>query len=936
MRSRVPWNEWSGVGLAALALVLAGPASGQALEEPDGVVLEVRESLALEGFVLDPQGNPAEGAVVVSSAGGKAVTDVDGSYRLVLAVPLEATSVQITAVGRAGSSLVASASVGVGGIVPVQRVDPLRLALGTSCSPSWLPTFGAFPGTDGAVYALEVLDDGSGLALYVGGDFTRVAGTAASCIAKWDGASWTALASGMSGGFEVSALAVYDDGGGLALFAGGLFASAGGVPARNIAKWDGTSWSALGSGMNDWVRDLAVYDDGSGPALYAGGNFDSAGGVAASRIARWDGVSWTPVGTGMNGSVLSLTTFDDGGGSALFAGGSFSNAGGVTASRIAKWNGSSWTGLSSGTDGAVNALEVYDDGSGSALYAGGSFTIAGGVSAERIARWNGAGWAALGSGLGSPVYGLTVHDDGAGPELYAGGKFTLAGGVTANRVARWNGSSWAAVGSGMLGSYEDTTVYALAFFDDGNTTTLYAGGSFESGTEIMLNLAKWDGASWTALGKGTAAPVSALAVYDDGSGPALFAGFTRVSSTNKLHAAKWDGSTWTALVSGPSHDVFALAVFDDGSGPALFAGGSFQTAGGVGVNHVARWDGSSWSPLGSGIPGDVFALVVFDDGSGPALYAGGRFTIAGGVPANYIARWNGSSWSPLGSGVNFEVRALVVFDDGSGPVLCVAGFFTTAGGVPASRVASWNGSSWSPLGSGLAPTNYRPDTGALAVHDDGSGPALYFFGTFRAAGVTTSQIMRWDGATWSALGSGMSGGSPWGPWSLLVHDDGGGPALFAGGSFTTAGGVAANGIAKWDGSSWSALGSGLTGGAAALAVYDDGSGPALFAGGAFPSADSGDGYLAKWGCEADTTAPVLACPLSVTRLDRAPEVGEIVSFTVTATDDLDPAPVVVCVPPSGSFFPRGTTLVTCTATDAAGNQATCEFPVTVNVYKRSP
>jgi len=57
--------------------------------------------------------------------------------------------------------------------------------------------------------------------------------------------------------------------------------------------------------------------------------------------------------------------------------------------------------------------------------------------------------------------------------------------------------------------------------------------------------------------------------------------------------------------------------------------------------------------------------------------------------------------------------------------------------------------------------------------------------------------------------------------------------------------------------------------------------------------------------------------------------GEVVTFSVTASDDRDPAPVVVCVPPSGSFFPRGTTLVDCTATDAAGNQSTCHFPVSV-------
>ena len=37
-----------------------------------------------------------------------------------------------------------------------------------------------------------------------------------------------------------------------------------------------------------------------------------------------------------------------------------------------------------------------------------------------------------------------------------------------------------------------------------------------------------------------------------------------------------------------------------------------------------------------------------------------------------------------------------------------------------------------------------------------------------------------------------------------------------------------------------------------------------------------------------------------------------------------------CVPPSGSTFAMGTALVTCTATDAAGNPATQTFNVTVN------
>jgi hypothetical protein len=70
---------------------------------------------------------------------------------------------------------------------------------------------------------------------------------------------------------------VFDDGGGPELVAGGFFTTAGGVAAEYIAKWDGSSWSPLGGGMNDWVDALEVFDDGIGlSALYAGGYFSGS------------------------------------------------------------------------------------------------------------------------------------------------------------------------------------------------------------------------------------------------------------------------------------------------------------------------------------------------------------------------------------------------------------------------------------------------------------------------------------------------------------------------------------------------------------------------------------------------------------------------------------------------------------------------------------
>ncbi|MSR60888.1 MAG: HYR domain-containing protein [Planctomycetes bacterium] len=171
-------------------------------------------------------------------------------------------------------------------------------------------------------------------------------------------------------------------------------------------------------------------------------------------------------------------------------------------------------------------------------------------------------------------------------------------------------------------------------------------------------------------------------------------------------------------------------------------------------------------------------------------------------------------------------------------------------------------------------------------------------------------------------------------FALSVFDDGGRSELYAGGYFKAAGGVAANRIAKWSGSSWSALGSGMNDYVLALSVFDDGGSAALYAGGNFDVAyDSGDRFLAKWGC--DTTLPVLSCPSVVFARDLG-SLGEVVTFSVTDTDCIDPSPTVVCVPPSGSFFPHGSTLVTCTATDASGNQATCEFPVVVQVRPVRP
>ncbi len=76
------------------------------------------------------------------------------------------------------------------------------------------------------------------------------------------------------------------------------------------------------------------------------------------------------------------------------------------------------------------------------------------------------------------------------------------------------------------------------------------------------------------------------------------------------------------------------------------------------------------------------------------------------------------------------------------------------------------------------------------------------------------------------------------------------------------------------------------------------------------------------------TPPTLTVPAPIT-VDATGPSGAVVMFSVTATDNFDPSPSVVCTPSSGSTFPIGQTTVVCTATDDYGNSASAQFTITV-------
>ncbi len=206
--------------------------------------------------------------------------------------------------------------------------------------------------------------------LYVGGDFTQVNGMPASFIACYDGTSWSALGSGIwctQFPGHVTAMCVWND----KLIVGGSFDQAGGQSVHSVAAWNDTTWSDVGGGgvidtlAPTLVAQLNAICSYNGSLIIAGYiSHNSSQTVTANRIIGYNGNNWFTLGSGLQGTPNSVFSWD----STLYVGGSFQSAGGVLGTHyIAKWKNTTWAPVGSGLEGETFAFAVYD----SILYAGG-------------------------------------------------------------------------------------------------------------------------------------------------------------------------------------------------------------------------------------------------------------------------------------------------------------------------------------------------------------------------------------------------------------------------------------------------------------------------------------------------------------------------------------------------------------------------------------
>jgi hypothetical protein len=371
--------------------------------------------------------------------------------------------------------------------------------------------------------------------IYLGGNFDNFDNIAnADNIVRYN--KQTGVYSALDVGLNdtVTSLAISPAG---ILIAAGFFLNAGGVAAADyIAQWDGSAWSAVGSGFDSFVNSVIYRPDGT---LIAGGDFSTP----ATRIASWNGSAWSALGSGMNGEVDSLANALNGN---LLASGNFTTAGGSTVNYIAEWNDSAWSDLDGGVNATTYSLAVSLDG---IVYAGGGFTTAGGVTANYIASWNGSAWSPLGDGLDSDVRRLAIGQDGI---VYAGGAFTSAGGVTlSDRVARWNGSAWSHLDIDLPGTPTVYIFFASRYADPvvPRKYDLYLGFS-TSGTGTYAGIA-------TATNAGTTPAFPRIYFNRSGGTTAIIQTLTNERTGQELlfNYSLLDGETLSIDLSSPEKSV---------------------------------------------------------------------------------------------------------------------------------------------------------------------------------------------------------------------------------------------------------------------------------------------------------------------------------------------------------------------------------------------
>ncbi len=244
-----------------------------------------------------------------------------------------------------------------------------------------------------------------------------------------------------------------------------------------------------------------------------------------------------------------------------------------------------------------------------------------------------------------------------------------------------------------------------------------------------------------------------------------------------------------------------VVEFEEYNG-SIYATGFFNVLCDQSINYVAKWENDQWVAAEFDLtdPGHSFRVIDED------LYIA-RYEES--IDSNWVYVYDGVSLEKLGKGVYLTTASGLsnlpnIYDviEYNGTIVA-CGEFDRVGEEEISGIMQWDGTDWSPMGAGLT-GNIQGSFPLLFPHSlYVQGNDLYVTGNFRFAGeVEANGIAKWNGTEWEAVGAGFNGTV----YSLINYNG----ELIAGGSFTESNGVEMNRIAKWNGTDWEPFDFGFT------------------------------------------------------------------------------------------------------------------------------
>ncbi|MFI5263240.1 MAG: T9SS type A sorting domain-containing protein [Candidatus Kapaibacterium sp.] len=602
---------------------------------------------------------------------------------------------------------------------------------------------------------------------------------------------------------------------------GGRFDSVDGRPARNIAYWNGKEWNQLGEGLDMKVLGLAC----SKNTIYACGTSDR-GPTSDFYVKKWDKITWTNIlpEQWFYRQEFKMTSID----SILVIQGNFGRelqGNQIQALHFGKWNGNEWECL----DTLFKLPPKYDPYYYEITYQGmvtmnhkvyfcGNFDSVAGIYAPRIAGWDGKNWFRL---PGYEVLGTQLTQvnilRSVGNKLFATGtsSFTANNGtLRAGSTMIFDGIKWDTtkgeplpLTSEFAGDDSHIFVSNPGTFFNVNQDVKYMGlAEYKNGQFIPVVDSSQLGAGYDEPG----GPESAVVVSSIAQvGKKIYA---CTSGALGLHEADdimvWNNGHWekTDFFDSVRSSIGGAITGIFGKGDSLFISGGFRQFGKEQTDGLVMFDGKHWNMLHDSLFGTVNQYPDH-----PTVDKMGRIYTEG------LMMWADSQWikipPPTGNYDHVSLQKMTAGVDG---IFAAFLYYDKPGDELGTDILKWDGIQWSSM-TNEKMVRWYDDTSVGYInfmkYDNGKLIVSGYFGNIESIEMTN--IGYWGDSLWHSFGKGIyldpnrnkygqtSTGAPLG----AVAFDGG--DLYYGGIFSHADSSEALSIARWDGSSWHPLGSGL-------------------------------------------------------------------------------------------------------------------------------